>query len=651
MHHFTITLSSLDFAAPHRNRYAYRIKNQGDEWIRQGTDREITFNYLTPGKYIFQARATNSTGHWNPHITEATIVIPPPWWRSGWAYFLYVLIIIGLLLFFGKRELNRVRLQMEAGKLKELDKLKSRFFANISHEFRTPLTLLIGPLEDLMNGGDTQAFKAVLPEMHRNSKRLLQLINQLLDLSQLDSGKYKVNATRQDILSFVSQIVQAFSPMAHAKNIRLETHVDPHLTSALTRKKVAFYFDDDILEKILSNLLSNALKFTSEGGSVIVIMGIPETTPGFLELRVADSGEGIPTEKLPHVFDRFYQAGNSESQAAGSGIGLALLKELVELHQGKISVSSTPGEGTTFSCLLPFSEKIGLTDYPAIKKEKIPVPIAESFVKEDLSTAVKINNDRDKPLILLVEDQQDVRKYMKIRLEGSYAIMEARHGKQGLQMAVESIPDLVISDVMMPEMDGFELCRMLKKDNRTSHIPVILLTAKAEDTDKITGLDAGADAYLIKPFNSEELRIRVENLITLRNNMRAKFSNKLVVEPNEITGTSQDRLFVQKVLAAAETHLDDSGFTVETLGKTMHMSPSQINRKLKAIINQTALQFIRSIRMQRAMELLRNNAGTVAEVAYQTGFEHPSYFSKVFKAHFGCLPSEKEKFPDPEPES
>lgn len=648
LNNFTITLSALDFSAPEKNEYAYRIKNQSDEWIPLGTNRNITFTNMTPGKYIFQAKATNSTGRWSPKITQLTIAINPPWWRTWWAYLIYVLILIGLIFFFRKRELNRVRLQLEAGKLKELDHLKSRFFANISHEFRTPLTLLIGPLEDLMNGGDEKAFKEIVPEMHRNSKRLLQLINQLLDLSRLDAGKYQINTEQENIIPFVKQIVHSFSSMAQTRDIRLETYVDPHLRDNLIQKKVTFYFDDDVIEKILTNLLSNAFKFTSNGGHIMVTLCLSEKEPDFLELRVEDNGEGIRANQLPYIFDRFYQAGSTQP---GSGIGLALLKDLVELHGGKIRVSSEEGKGATFICLLPFNKKV-ISRKPVADKKEIISPVIETGDEENI--LAKENDHDSKPVILLVEDHQDVRKYIRSHLKDQYTILEAQNGKQGLEMATKNIPDLVISDVMMPvrsehpdgpEMDGFELCAALKTDNRTSHVPVILLTARAEDKDKMTGLETGADAYLIKPFNSKELLIRVKNLISLRNKMRTKFSNKLIVKPAEIALTSLDREFMQKLLKTVEAHMDDANFSVEALGKEVNMSVSQINRKLKALINQTALRFIRSVRLARAMELLKNDTGTIAEIAFKTGFETPSYFTKMFKAEFGCLPSEKEKFP------
>lgn len=563
------------------------------------------------------------------------------------AFFILILTFFWMMAFFTWVLFVRFsNLRKEVEHQLTLDHLKSRFFTNISHEFRTPLTLIIGPIEDLMQDKNAQKFKEPLQYIHRNSKRLLQLINQLLDLSRLDVGNYEVNTTREDIIPFVKQIVHSFSSMAHRKNILLETEVDPRLKNELRNELTRFYFDEDIFEKILYNLLSNAFKFTPEDGNIIVSICLSENN--LLELKVEDTGMGIPSEKLPFIFDRFYQADDSyKKQYEGTGIGLALVKELVELHKGTITVKSSVDHQTTFSCYFPFNKKI-LSKKAAAKivTNQNAVSFAgKGFLKEtngDENENSETENTIDiaKPTVLVVEDQQDVRKYICDKLTETYTVIEAKNGKEGFESAKEHIPDLVISDVMMPKMDGFELCKLLKTDDFTSHVPVILLTARAEDVDKLTGLETGADAYLIKPFNSKELLVRIHNMINLRNNLRKKFSSKLIVKPNEITVTSQDSRFMQRLLNTVEKHIDDEKFSVELLGAEVNMSVSQINRKLKAIINQSAQQFIRSVRMQRALELLKKNSATIAEITYQVGFSDPGYFSRVFKMHFGYPPSE-----------
>ncbi|HUZ58359.1 MAG TPA: ATP-binding protein [Hanamia sp.] len=562
-------------------------------------------------------------------------------YQSGFnkaAFFILIVSYLWMMIFFSWVLFQRFSdLRKELDQQTSLDHLKSRFFANISHEFRTPLTLIIGPIEDLLHDKNAQKFREPLQYIHRNSKRLLQLINQLLDLSKLDAGNYRVDTTRDDIIPFVKQIVHSFSSMAQRKNILLETEVDPRLKNNLRNDVLNFYFDEDIFEKILYNLLSNAFKFTPEGGSIIVSICLSEKN--LLELKVEDTGAGIPSEKIPFIFDRFYQADDSHKrQYGGSGIGLALVKELVELHHGNITVESNTKNGTTFSCYFPFNKEIlsktGLSKIAANQNTPLAIEEIENSAHED-------NPNRSaQSKVLVVEDQQDVRRYICEKLAETYLITEAKNGREGFEIAKQQIPDLIISDVMMPEMDGFELCHLLKTNDLTSHIPVILLTARAEDADKLTGLENRADAYLIKPFNSKELLLRAHNLIEIRNKLRKKFSDQLFVKPSEITVTSQDSSFMQRLLDTVEKHLNDEHFSVEQLGYEFGMSPSQINRKLKAIINQSALQFIRSIRMQRSLELLKNKTANISEIAYQVGFNDPGYFARVFKVHYGYPPSE-----------
>lgn len=641
-------VAGMDYGNPDKNQYAYKLSPAIENWIETGTSRLITLSDLDPGTYKLHVKAANSEGLWNEEGISLDLVILPPWWETRWAYFLYFLLFVSIIHLIRKYELKRIslrnRLQMElleSRKLKELDHLKSRFFANISHEFRTPLTMIIGPLEDALRGGDPKNIHDFIPEMHRNSKRLLQLISQLLDLSRLDSNQYQIHADRDDIVPFVKKLVEAFAPLAAKKEIRLETKIDPEL-----EEQIQFCFDADIIEKILDNLLSNAFKFTPDGGTIVVCMAPSKKKKDFLEIVVRDSGIGIAPEKLPHIFDRFYRIDDPTKVAQdGTGVGLDLMKELVNLLGGEVSVESEPGRGTAFRCLLPFSEKIlpeksnrvqasfKHSVFPAVDPEP---PVAEETPPPDARSAAQV---------LIVEDHRDVRRYIRKQLEGSYCIREAENGEEGLSLALKYLPDIVISDVMMPLMDGFDLCERLKTDDLTCHIPVILLTARPEDNDMLQGLKTGADAYLIKPFNSRELKIRVDNLIRLKKRMRVKFSGRLVVRPEEISVTSRDEEFMKKMTAVVGRHMDDSQFSVRQLGEEMNMSVSQVNRKLKTIIGQSTHQFILSVRMHRALELLKENAGNISEVAWMVGFEAPGYFSKVFKDHFGCLPSEKDRFP------
>ncbi|HRP43291.1 MAG TPA: two-component regulator propeller domain-containing protein [Ginsengibacter sp.] len=644
-------VAALDFSDPDKKEYAYRLIPSNKSWIQLGSNRLITFSNLSPGNYTLQVKAGNKNGSWNEEGISLNLVILPPWWRTWWAYIIYLLALITILYFIRREELRRVNLRnrlqrehLESQKLKELDHLKSRFFANISHEFRTPLTLIMGPIEDLLKTGNSDQFIKILPEVHRNSERLLQLINQLLDLSKLDAKKYRINTTREDIIPFVKQITASFESFAQRKNIDLQFEVDPLLEEMLSEGETKFYFDEDMIEKIMNNLLSNAFKFTGESGQIKVSLRIDETKKDFLEFSVKDSGVGIPAEKLINVFDRFFQADSSnEKRYEGSGIGLALLKELTDLLGGEVAVESEVNKGSTFFCLLPFNKKI-ITSKTALSPHQTPIKISGPAADqpEPLSQTTTSNTCN---VILIVEDHPDVRKYIKGKLEDSYSVIEADNGTDGLQLAQSEIPDLIISDVMMPGMDGFQLCEKLKTDNLTSHIPIILLTAKAEDNDRLAGLETGADAYLVKPFNSVELHIRIKKLIELRKKLRTKFSDKLVIKPSDITVTSLDQEFMKKLMSSIENHISDAKYSVTQLAGEMNMSVSQLNRKLKALIEQSPQKLIRSIRMQRALELLKNDAGNISEVSWEVGFEDPSYFSRVFKSHYGCHPSEKEKLP------
>ncbi|TAM96343.1 MAG: hybrid sensor histidine kinase/response regulator [Chitinophagaceae bacterium] len=660
----TFQVAALDYTDPDENQYAYRLIGFNKNWINVGNDRIITFSNLDPGHYTLQVKASNSDGVWNEKGVSLTIHILPPWWRTWWAYILYVVIVLFIIWLLRRAEIGRLKLKnrlaleqnklaleqsrlvlehQEAEKLKEIDHLKSRFFANISHEFRTPLTLIIGPLKDMIQGGSAEKFSSIVPAMYRNSQRLLQLINQLLDLSKLDSGSYHINTTRTDIVSFVRQITSIFLNLAKRKQIQMEVKTEESVVKELHGGENYFYFDEDVVEKVLTNLISNAFKFTPEGGNIVVSLELAEKEKKYVALKVKDNGAGIPADKLPFVFDRFYQADDSSKRRyEGSGIGLALVKELMILHGGSVLAESSPETGSVFTCLFPFNKKtISVEKETSVDKSDKVIMAGEDM---PVINGMEMAED-GKPNVLVVEDNPDVRHYICDKLRDDYSLTECQNGKEGLEAALKDIPDVVVSDVMMPEMDGFELCKKLKTDDRTSHIPVILLTARAEDADKIQGLETGADAYLIKPFNALELQIRINKLIEIRNKMRAKFGGKLVVRPNEVAVSSIDREFILKLKNATEPHIDNPDFKVEILSREMNMSVSQLNRKLKAIINQSTAQYITALRMHRALELLRKNGGSVGEVAWKTGFEDPGYFSKVFKNYFGCLPSERDKFP------
>lgn len=547
-----------------------------------------------------------------------------------------LLFLTGLFQYYRNRQRIRrketeLALQLErteAEKLRELDQLKSNFFANISHEFRTPLTLILSPLRQMIDGSfkaDRQKYYRI---MERNGRRLLRLVNQLLDLSRLEGGRMQLEVAKGDLSAFVRAIAFSFESLAIRKQVEL-------VIDGADEPREA-WFDPDKMEKILSNLLSNAFKFTPDGGAVSVHLESDENAQ--VILRVSDTGIGIPPEQLPRIFDRFYSVGQNEKDLTGTGIGLALTKELVELHHGRIEVESQAGQGAVFTVRFPIGEQ----QYTA--KEKVPGTIPISKTTPAISTAVPdikpILYKEEKPMILVVEDNADVRAFIRDQLTDQFQILEAEHGKEGWSQAAAQIPDLVITDLMMPEMDGVELCRKLKTDERTSHIPVIMLTAKAEREDRLEGLQTGADDYLIKPFDAEELRVRINNLIEQRRRLRERFGREAVFKPKEAAVTPVDETFLRQVLETIEANMDEETFSVVELSQAVSMSRSQLHRKLKALTDKSPNQIIREMRLQRAKELLEKGAGNASEIAFMVGFNSLAYFSKCFKDQFGVSPSE-----------
>ncbi len=532
----------------------------------------------------------------------------------------------------------------EAEKLREMDTLKSTFFANISHEFRTPLTLIVSPLEQMIGGSFKGDFQKYYRIMHRNGKRLLDLVNQLLDLSRLESGKLKLQVAEGDLPGFVKAVAYSFESLAMRKQIDYQVIVEDTPSTC--------YFDKDKVEKILNNLISNAFKFTNDGKQIVVSSSIAE---GMAQFKVMDQGMGIPADQLPHIFERFAKTVTSELQP-GSGIGLALTKELVELHKGKIEVESKEGEGTTFTVTLPIGKgafsmdeisESALQSNPVIE----PSTIAEntqaktdSTIPPDFQSAIRNPQSaiEKSAIILVVEDNPDVRSYIVDQFREQYQIIEAENGRLGLERALETTPDLVISDIMMPEMDGTEFCKLLKTNEKTSHIPVVMLTALAEQGDRLKGLELGADDYLVKPFDAKELTVRVANLIAGRQKLQEHYRRSLnsFAPIAEVKAESVDAVFLKKVREAVETNLEDENFSVVELSGQVGMSRSQLHRKLSALTGFSPNEVIRNMRLERAKQLLEKRVGNASEVAYMTGFNSPAYFAKCFKDYFGMTPTE-----------
>jgi signal transduction histidine kinase/AraC-like DNA-binding protein len=527
----------------------------------------------------------------------------------------------------------------------EMDQMKTRFFANVSHEFRTPLTLILSPLENmLLKENLEEKDRDNLEMMYRNAVRLLGLINQLLDLSKIDAGRLKVELIEHDIYKVLRMITRSFTPLAERKKIDYRVEIpDGELIT---------YFDHDKLDKIIANLLTNALKFTPEKGKVSCRIKLIDKKEGmiknFLEIVVQDSGRGIPAEQLEKIFDRFYQVADTwKNGISGTGIGLSLTKELVTLQHGKIVVESKPNEGSRFIIKIPLG-KDHLKEHEFVVKPLEEIKddlLIVKFRMHDFETAGEKSEDFvseqvDQPVLLIIEDNADVRQHIYENFEKEYLVKQSKNGKEGWEKAVALVPDLIISDVMMPEMNGVELCKKLKTDERTSHIPVILLTARADVEDKIEGLETGADDYITKPFNIKELLTRSKNLIEQRKKLREKYTHQIDLEPGEIAVQSADERFLKRALEIIEKNMGDCDFDVNNFYPEMNMSRMQLFRKLKALVNQTPSELIRNMRLKRAAQLMKQNFGNIAEITYEVGFNNLSYFAKCFKEKFGVLPSE-----------
>ncbi|MEM1320859.1 MAG: ATP-binding protein [Bacteroidota bacterium] len=548
------------------------------------------------------------------------------------------ILLLAALLFFVLASLffwyrHRLRLKdMEAQRLQELDQLKSRYFTNISHELRTPLSLILDPLRQLQSGTQQPRQQQLIATATHNARRISSLIDQMLDLDKLEARKMSLKYRNADLNSALSGLVATFEHSATNKNIDLQ------LVSK--GKPLLVWYDMDAVEKILSNLLSNALKFTPESGQIKVQLREQER---WAEIIVQDSGIGISPEQLPNIFDRFYQADDSGTRAyEGTGIGLALAKELAELHGGQLSAQSELGAGSQFRLLLPLGKDHVKIESHSEQELVQPVRrLGDQLMVPPQVEPLPVEGKDDQPIVLLIEDQQELRHYIGAQLSAYFSVVEAANGQEGIDKALATVPDLIISDIMMPKLDGLEVCRQLKAQELTAHIPIILLSAKSQQEDKLEGLKQMADDYLVKPFDSQELKLRAQNLIEQRQQLRLRFTkNKGGLKPSDITVSSVDEVFLTNLLQAIEQHMSDEGFGVEQLSQAAGMSRSQLHRKLKALTGQSPSSFMRSIRLQRAYQLLEKEAGTASEIAFQVGFSNANYFFKSFKNQFGITPGQ-----------
>lgn len=614
----SFSFAALNYVMAEKNRYRYRLEGLEEEWIDAGVAPVATYANLAPGDYTFRVIGANNDGVWNEKGAALYVTIIPPFWQQWWFRVLMGLVLAGVVMLIVRayifREQIKNRLLLEKNKarqLHEVDMMKLQFFTNVSHEIRTPLTLIIGPVEKLYRQAADEDIRVQLEMVYQNARKLLKLINQLLDFRKLEAGKYTVTYQNGDLVRFVAGITEAFREIAGEKGIQLGFHSNcPGYIAGM---------DADKLDKILNNLISNALKFTPKGGSIEVELQIGETA---YDLKVSDTGIGIPAGNLEQVFNRFFQSPRS-SEITGTGIGLSITRSFVELMGGTIDVRSEEGKGTAFLIHLPL---------PAEAEEKLPVVSEEG--EETVQKAEEGN------YLLVVDDNEDIRTFIKTHFKSSFRILEAADGKEGLEIAVRQVPDIILADMLMPVMNGLEMCRKLKKDDRTSHIPMIMLTAVNSKETELRSLLSGIDDYITKPFDIQILTAKVNNLLAIRNAMREKIKSDLLLRPADVVIDSPNERFLKKAVEVVEKYMDDADLDIEKFSEEMGVSRMQLYRKFEALTNMTVKEFIRNIRLKRAAQLLEQEKITISEVAWAVGFRDLSYFRKCFKEEYGVTPTD-----------
>lgn len=647
---FSFNFIALSYSQSDKNNYAYKLEGFDKDWNYVGNKKSATYTNLDAGNYTFKVKASNNDGLWNEKGQSINVKILPPFWKTWWAYLIYLILLLTILLLIRKYSLLRIheknelkQERLEKEKIEEINRLKLKLFTNISHDFRTPLTLIIGPLERMIKNKEGNSFvQKQHKTMYRNASVLLQLINQLLDFRKSESGKLKLKASKNNIVSFIENIKKSFEELAEYRKIEY--------SFKSTDTDLEVWFDVVNLKKVIFNLLSNAFKFTPNNGKIkikISTIAKNKKQDKFVKIEIKDNGKGIPKKNLEFVFDRFYQIERDENSRSGTGIGLALAKSVVELHKGNITVKSKEKEGTTFQILLPFGKKYLAADQiikGANELENINL-YEEANVnslkeKSENKTIQEVEIDANLPTLLLVEDNAEVRSFIKQIFEENHNILEAENGKVALNIAKNNPLDLVISDVMMPIMNGIELCKKIKTDVITSHIPVLLLTAKTSQDSQKEGYKTGADAYVTKPFDPIILEQNVKNLIATRQNLIKKFKKDIILNPKELEITSADEIFLQKSISLIEKNINNSEYTIQDFISEIGMSRSALYRKLKALTGQSITEFIRTIKLKRAAQLIAQTKLTISEIAFDLGFNDLKHFRKSFQKLFNQLPSQ-----------
>jgi len=650
---FSIEFAALDFFNANKEKYQYMLNGFDKGWVNaDNRTRKAGYTNLDAGDYIFKVRTSNSKGVLNPDYISLKIKILPPFWKTTWAYIIYLMIIGGTLYFIRKRGIQKIRTQYAAEKekqeqrrlieqerqevkrMQELDQLKIKFLTNVSHEFRTPLSLIMAPVDKMLTRAD-QEQKQQLNMIEKNARRLLNLVNQLLDFRKMEVQELKLHRKPGDIVKFIGEISLSFTDIAEEKQI--DFIFDTTANSLFTS------FDHDKVERILFNLISNAFKFTQAGGHISVLLNVAESNQAnnavLLEIKVIDTGIGIPFEKQDKIFERFFQHDVPESMInQGNGIGLSITREFVKMHGGEITVESEPDHGSCFMFQLPLvvHQRPG-TDRMVTDDVDDEKP---NIITHNGSKSKHIQHDTTKkPVVLLVEDNEDFRFYLKDNLKDIFFLIEASNGREGWQKALSQHPDIIVSDISMPEMTGIELCKKLKGDKRTSHIPVVLLTALTGEAEQLKGLEIGANDYMTKPFNFEILLSKIKNILILRDTYKRTYKKQMDVQLQETPLQNEDEKLLRSIVEYIELNILNDNFSVEELSRRMNMSRGSLYNKVLMLTGKSPVEFIRSIRLKKAVYLLENSQLTISQICYEVGFNTPKYFTKLFKDEYNILPS------------
>jgi signal transduction histidine kinase/ligand-binding sensor domain-containing protein/AraC-like DNA-binding protein len=646
---FTIEFAAINFSVPEKIKYAVQLEGFSPHWdYKDYRQRYASYTNLNPGTYCLNLKSTNLDGQWIDEPRKLYIIIQPPYWWTWWAILIYLGILLMITYYIRRIALFRISMKnqlhlehVEREKLEEINQSKMQFFTNISHEIRTPLTMLLAPIERLLESNPTEAQKKNINYIYRNTKRLERIVNQLLELQKIENTQLKLKAREIDLVKFLKDIIALFEESANDKNIHLS--IEPNCDELLV------WIDPEKMDKIIFNLISNAFKFTLPGGLITISINKNRINvdEGTYTISISDTGKGMDQKHLEHIFDRFYQIENKENgQTIGTGIGLHLSKELIEKQHGTISVISREGFGSTFTITMPLGKK-------HLKPEEISQDLniqasyhhkkdqeIEPVENQSYDNESEDQSDTEGTIILIVEDDLDILNYLEDEFSVDYKVIKANNGNDGWKLAFERTPDLIVSDIMMPGIDGLQLCRKVKSTIETSHIPVVLLTAKTNIEHEIEGLEIGADEYVHKPFHPRLLKLKVDKIIEAREQIKQKFTKNTSFIAKEMTVSSADEKFLQKAIDFVKENLADADLNIEKMSSELSISRVHLYRKLKAITNQNPTEFIRTIRLKQAAYLLSQGKLNVSEIAYMVGFNSHQYFTNSFQKYFNMSPTD-----------